>query len=207
MTTNRRNVLATITAGTATALAGSTLKSMISRANAAASSGLISDGSVVSQNKAPLIEVPGLPTRLFLESSESMNRLSVVEHTLGPALLGAPMHTHHNEDEYSFVMEGTLSAQLGDEVVHVAPGSLLKKPRGIPHAFWNEGTTPLRFVEMISPGGFERFFIDIAKLDPNSFKSPDDYMAEIARVGETGYNVVFDFSGLEELMTKHSLTM
>ena len=168
---------------------------------------LTPDTAVVTPEKAVLIEVPGLPTRLFLESAETDTRFSIIEHTLGAGLLGAPLHTHRDEDEFSFVIEGTLSAQLGSDIVHVGPGGLLKKPRGIPHAFWNEGVTQLRFVEMISPGGFERFFVEIAELDPNGFESPDEYMGEIARIGEANYNVTFDFSGLEELMTNHRLSV
>jgi hypothetical protein len=37
------------------------------------------------------------------------------------------------------------------------------KPRGIAHAFWNPGTEPVRFLELITPAGFEEYF---AELEP-----------------------------------------
>ena len=72
------------------------------------------------------------------------------------------MHTHEREDEYSHVLSGRLTAQVGDDVVEAGPGELVIKPRGIPHAFWNSGTEPVRFLELICPGGFEEYFFELA---------------------------------------------
>jgi uncharacterized cupin superfamily protein len=72
------------------------------------------------------------------------------------------VHRHHDEDEYSFVLEGTLGALLGDQVVFAEAGDLAFKPRGQWHAFWNAGDTPCRILEIISPGGFEHYFAEAA---------------------------------------------
>ena len=45
---------------------------------------------------------------LLLGGEATDGRFSVVEHPLGPRSLGAPVHTHRNEDECSFVLEGTI---------------------------------------------------------------------------------------------------
>ena len=42
--------------------------------------------------------------------------MAVVEHTLAPGTLGAPLHRHANEDEISYVLEGELTAKQGEEV-------------------------------------------------------------------------------------------
>jgi hypothetical protein len=60
------------------------------------------------------------------------------------------------------VLSGRLTAQIGDEVVEADPGELVVKPRGIPHAFWNAGPEDLRFLELISPAGFEEYFFELA---------------------------------------------
>lgn len=65
-------------------------------------------------------------------------------------------------DEYSYVLSGRLTAQIGDKVVEAGPGEAVLKPRGIPHAFWNAGDEEVRFVEIISPAGFEDYFFDLA---------------------------------------------
>src|ERR1051325_7459036 len=87
---------------------------------------------------------------------------SLVEHTLPTRALGAPLHSHLHEDEYSYVLEGRLGAQLGDEIVEAGPGELVQKPRGQEHAFWNAGDEQLRFLEIISPGGFAQYFRELA---------------------------------------------
>ncbi len=43
-------------------------------------------------------------------------------------------HTHENEDELFFVVEGQLDIHLpDDEVVSLEPGEFLVVPRGVPH--------------------------------------------------------------------------
>src|SRR5918998_1081798 len=78
--------------------------------------------------------------------------------------LGAPVHTHSREDEYSYVLEGAIGVQVGDEDFYLREGDLVLKPRGVPHAFWNPTNRPARILEMISPAGFENYFRELAPL-------------------------------------------
>lgn len=103
-----------------------------------------------------------LGTRRMIGSSATGGAFALVEHDLPPRQLGSPVHTHEREDEYSFVSSGRLTAQVGDSILEAGPGELLVKPRGIPHAFWNAGSEPVRFLELISPGGFEEYFFEMA---------------------------------------------
>jgi hypothetical protein len=66
--------------------------------------------------------------------------------------------------EYSFILEGTVGALLGEEEVFGAAGVLIFKARGQWHTFWNAGDTPARILEIISPGGFEQAFRDLEEL-------------------------------------------
>jgi quercetin dioxygenase-like cupin family protein len=83
---------------------------------------------------------------------------SLVEHPIPPRTLATPLHRHANEDEYSYVLEGRMGAQLGDDVAYAGEGCLVFKPRGQWHAYWNAGEGPCRILEIISPGGFEHLF-------------------------------------------------
>ena len=60
---------------------------------------------------------------------------------MSPRALGAPLHRHSREDEYSYVLEGRVGALLGDEVAEGGPGDLIFKPRNQWHTFWNAGDT------------------------------------------------------------------
>src|SRR5918911_405943 len=107
-------------------------------------------------------DFPGLGNRFLLRSEQTGGRFALIEHTIAPRALAAPVHTHRNEDEYSYVMSGRMGAMLGDEVIEAGPGELVTKPRGIPHAFWSASDDETRLLELISPGGFEQYFAALA---------------------------------------------
>ena len=102
-------------------------------------------------------------------AEETGGGFSVLEHPMPPRALGAPLHRHSREDEYSFVLEGRMGALLGDDVVFAEVGELAFKPRDQWHTFWNAGDEPCRILEIISPGGFEHYFDRLGEL----LKSPD----------------------------------
>jgi gentisate 1,2-dioxygenase len=102
---------------------------------------------------------------------------------MSPRALAAPLHRHSREDEYSYVLEGTMGALLGDEVVIGKPGDLIFKPRNQWHTFWNAGDVPARILEIISPSGFENFFHELVDLGGASQAEPK-FLADLcARYG------------------------
>ena len=111
-----------------------------------------------------VVHLYDLGVRFLIDGDTTDGRFSLVEHWLPPRGLGAPMHTHAHEDEYSYVIEGRLGAQLGDETVEAGAGEVVRKPRGQAHTFWNAGDRPVRFLEVISPAGFENYFRELAPL-------------------------------------------
>jgi mannose-6-phosphate isomerase-like protein (cupin superfamily) len=113
--------------------------------------------------------------RFMIDGSEAGERFSLVEHPMAPGALAAPLHRHHREDEYSFVLEGRMGALLGDEVLEAGAGSLIFKPRNQWHTFWNAGDEPCRILEIISPAGFERFFRELIDLGGVTGASPADF--------------------------------
>ena len=111
--------------------------------------------------------------RFMIDGAEAGDRFCVVEHPMSPRALAAPLHRHHNEDEYSFVIEGRMGALLGDDHLEAGPGDLVHKPRGQWHTFWNAGDDPCRILEIISPAGFERFFAELVDLGGVAMAGPD----------------------------------
>ena len=137
-----------------------------------------------------------LGTRYLVEGES----FALVEHTLPARALGSPLHRHANEDEYSYVLEGRLGAQLGDKLIEAGAGELVRKPRGQEHAFWNAGDEPLRFLEIISPGGFARYF---RELGPVLAAGDEDGVQEIA----ARYELEIDFSTIPALAERHGLNV
>lgn len=143
----------------------------------------------VAAAEGETIQIGGFGTRVKVPAGAVGGSASIVEHTLAPGLLGAPPHRHTREDETSYVLEGRLTVQIGDEVVTAGPGEIVVKPRGIFHAFWNAGDEPVRFVEVISPGGFEGYFAELAPLIPADGPPDLDRLAALAarRGGEGAF--------------------
>ena len=116
---------------------------------------------VVGPNDGPLAKLGGTNARFLIENDDAEKRFALVEHPMQPRALAAPMHRHHREGEYSFVLEGSIAAMLGDAVVVGNPGDLIFKPREQWHTFWNAGDAPARILEIISPAGFENYFHEL----------------------------------------------
>lgn len=72
--------------------------------------------------------------RFMIDGDEASERFSLVEHPMSAHALAAPLHRHTREDEYSYIVQGRVGAQLGYEVVVGGPGrSDLQAPQPMAH--------------------------------------------------------------------------
>ena len=94
---------------------------------------------------------------VLLRSEQTGDALAVTENTVPAGWGGPPLH-HHDFDETFYVLDGELTFQLGDEVSRAAAGTLVFAPRGSHHTLANHGTEPARYLLVITPPGFERYF-------------------------------------------------
>lgn len=159
------------------------------------------DRVIVAPDDGTTVLEGGFGVVLKLAGAETGGSFSIVEHPLAPGVLGSPPHTHTNEDEYSFVVEGTVGVMVGEEVHEAGPGSYVIKPRGVPHAFWNAGPEAARIVEIISPAGFERYFGELA--EALSAGEPPDVprLEEIA----ARYGLTFHWERMGEIMERYGV--
>src|SRR5262245_39031493 len=118
-------------------------------------------------------DLGSIGVRFMIYGEESGGGFSLVEHPMPPRKLAAPLHRHTREDEYSFVLEGRMGVLLGDDVVYAEVGDLVFKPRNQWHTFWNAGDEPARILEIISPAGFERYFLELVALGGSRAASPE----------------------------------
>ena len=153
---------------------------------------------VLSPSEGEFVQMGAMGVR-FMARGEGF---SLVEHPIAPRSLAAPMHVHEHEDEYSYVLEGRVGVQVGDEVRVAEPGDLVFKPRGVWHAFWNPGDEPARLLEIISPGPFAEFFAECDGLFPAD--GPPDFEALAAL--QARYGLTMDFASAERLVAEHGLT-
>jgi mannose-6-phosphate isomerase-like protein (cupin superfamily) len=141
----------------------------------------------------------GARDRFLVDGAATTGSVALVEHLLAPRSLAAPLHLHTREDEYSYVLEGRVGAVLGGEHLVAEVGSVLVKPRGQWHTFWNAGDTPARLLEIIVPGGLEQLFrtLDVR----GDWPDPEELIRLAAE-----YGAELDFPGTMSLVEDHDLT-
>lgn len=152
-------------------------------------------------------EMPrGFPALETIAAERTGGAVSVVEHLVPAGVLFAPIHTHSREDELTYVQEGAISVLLGDETAVAGPGSYVFKPRGIPHTFWNESRAQARVMEIIIPGGFEKYFGELSRLLAKQGVGREPDIGALMSLGEK-YGLRFDMEGTMALLQKHGLRL
>jgi hypothetical protein len=103
-----------------------------------------------------------------------------------------PLHIHRTDDEALHVIEGELTAYVGDDVVRLGPGDTGFLPRDIPHTYRVESEGG-RWITVGAPGGLDRYFLAIGRpaggdgLPPEPIAPDVRAAAELER--ETGYRI------------------
>jgi quercetin dioxygenase-like cupin family protein len=88
---------------------------------------------IVDHNAVP--EVPWRPGYRTWDIAGPANGMSTtLTYVVAEAGTGAPLHQHEDE-ELIVVLEGSVEAQLGDEVRTVGADHTLAIPANVPHAF------------------------------------------------------------------------
>lgn len=162
---------------------------------------LVRERVVIAPDEGDVILSGGIGFVGKLYGEQNGGAFAIGEHPLEPGVLAAPPHTHANEDEISYVLEGEIGVMIGEEVYRAPAGSYVLKPRGVPHAFWNPGPEPARIVEIFSPAGFEGYFGELAEI--LSAGGPPD----VPRLEglASRYGLTFHWEGMDEIMEKYNV--
>lgn len=123
--------------------------------------------------KPETIEWLGVQYKTILSPSQSGGTLSIVD-SLSPVGSGPPRHVHEKEDETFVILSGTCKIWIDGEETLAGPGQSVFIPRGTNHTFKVVGTEPSRHLVILTPGGFEQFFVEMAA---GSFQIPADMPA------------------------------
>jgi quercetin dioxygenase-like cupin family protein len=105
-----------------------------------------------------LLEVAGSRVIEHVGGAETNGAVALLEFAVAPGYPVPPPHVHEREDELTYILEGTLEIQLGDQTLVLSAGESILKPRGIPHTFRVPGQSGARFLELLTPAGFEGYF-------------------------------------------------
>ena len=137
-------------------------------------------------------------TRFLVDGEDTGGRFAVVRHVFAPRSLAAPLHRHHREDEFTYVLSGRVGAVLGDDEVVAGPGDLIVKPRNQWHTYWNAGNEPAAVLDLVSPAGLEQFF---RRLDALTEPPTPEQLVAIAAPFESDT----DFEESRRIVERHGL--
>jgi mannose-6-phosphate isomerase-like protein (cupin superfamily) len=103
------------------------------------------------------------PTTLILHATAetTAGTMFLSESTVAPGFPGPPPHTHETLHDMFFILEGTLSFQVGEETLEAGPGTFISVPPGIVHTFSNPSETPVRVLNFNTPAGWEHYMRDL----------------------------------------------
>jgi quercetin dioxygenase-like cupin family protein len=65
-------------------------------------------------------------------------------------------HSHPDEDDSFYILEGELTFVLGGEDVKAPAGTFVLVPPGVEHGFRNDTAEPVRILNIHAPAGFDR---------------------------------------------------
>jgi quercetin dioxygenase-like cupin family protein len=132
-------------------------------------------------------------TTIKASGEQTSGRVMVTEN-LAPRGAGSPLHVHHREDEWFYVIDGELTLWLDGETIAAPAGSFVYGPQGIPHTFV-VSSERARFLLVTDPAGFEGFTRALAEpaarleIPPPPTEAPDlERLAAVA--GSFGIDII-----------------
>jgi mannose-6-phosphate isomerase-like protein (cupin superfamily) len=89
------------------------------------------------------------------DGAETEDRYCISEWWLEAGDSGPGPHSHEDNVEIFYVIEGTMSFLAGDTWLDAPRGSFLRVPAGVTHDFENRSTARAGALNLFMPGGFE----------------------------------------------------
>jgi mannose-6-phosphate isomerase-like protein (cupin superfamily) len=89
------------------------------------------------------------------DGAETDDRYCVSEWWLEAGDSGPGPHSHEDNVEIFYVIEGTMSFLAGEEWLDAPSGSFLRIPAGVTHDFENRSAERAGALNLFLPGGFE----------------------------------------------------
>lgn len=90
------------------------------------------------------------------DEAETAATYSVSEWWLEPYAAGPGPHSHAQNDDVFYVIEGTVTFLLGERWTPVPKGGFVRAAPGVVHDFRNDTDRRAGFLNLYVPGGFER---------------------------------------------------
>jgi uncharacterized cupin superfamily protein len=98
----------------------------------------------------------------YIVDGSGTESLGMFELTVPPGSNVPPPHSHSNNEECVYVLEGILRYSVGAETRDLTVGQTMSTPKGVVHAFSNPFAETARALIVLSPDIGAQYFRDVA---------------------------------------------
>lgn len=122
----------------------------------------------------------------YLVDGTATGGLGVFELTLPPGANVPPPHSHRDNEEFFYVVEGSVTYSVDAQTRDLQPGEWMSTPRGSVHGFRNGGSQTARALVVLTPDIGAAYFREVAAV-VNAGGPPDRaaLVAVMSRYGLT----------------------
>jgi quercetin dioxygenase-like cupin family protein len=117
------------------------------------------------------IKVGQISIRYLLDGART-GTMGMFEMAVPPGSNVPPPHSHSNNEECVYVLEGTLRYSVGDITRDLGPGDSMFTPKGTVHRFSNPFSELARALIVLSPDIGAQYFLDVGSV-VNAGTPPD----------------------------------
>jgi quercetin dioxygenase-like cupin family protein len=129
------------------------------------------------------VNVGQLRIRYLIDGSQSTS-MGMFELTVPPGSNVPPPHSHTDNEEVVYVLEGTLRYSVDADTRDLTPGQSMRTPKGSVHGFSNPFDSVARALITLAPDIGPRYFEDVASVV--NAGGPPDKVALVAVMNRYG---------------------
>ncbi|HWT96465.1 MAG TPA: cupin domain-containing protein [Terriglobales bacterium] len=132
----------------------------------------------------PVIKAGQLEIRYLMDGTVTGAASGMFELTVPPGARVPPAHSHRDNEEIVYVLEGKLRYSVDDETRDLVPGERMYTPRGSVHAFSNPHGETARALIILTPDIGAQYFRDVAEVvNAGGPPDPTKMIAMMTRYG------------------------
>ena len=117
---------------------------------------------VLEPGEGKKLSVLGLQFTAKVGNSDARGAFCLNEVLVVPDAPPVPLHTHANEEESIYILDGELNIEVGNRTIKGSSGSFVLVPRGTAHTLSLAGTQSAKVLIIFSPAAVQGLFEEIA---------------------------------------------
>jgi quercetin dioxygenase-like cupin family protein len=130
-------------------------------------------GFTRGRDEGQAIDLPNWSMLVKVKAGDTLGRLTALESRMAPQLAGPPAHVHGAHDETFVVLEGQMRFRTGDSFYTAVPGEIVFASRQLAHGFNNPFDDAARYIAILTPSGYENYFVKVAEHVARTGAMPD----------------------------------